>query len=389
MDNKINIQLGSTKNKNSIDVDTYTNIELSNTQNKILEYNINNILSITEVFEAERQSNETYRIYGGMEYLSLLNGMTKQYNDVSDFFTPYYCDEYSSCDFKNIYDDFTFYLVKPSVNYTKLNDDVSYVRWFDVVATPQDFNLFNAAYSLNIFGDEKHIFTFNKDFNVSGVLDDFNMPIVELFLYVVYNISSVENGIEELYGSSWTTATGDTVYNVITPQPLSIGDRIYGDRIEYTKAEFTQTVKTDMNYKITTPYIYGSNRRKLWWEYNPLIPFRLRYFSNKLSRDNVNTSSYDQATRIPYYATEMDDNGNRVWRGIMEQGYVDPITGVGVDYPFVNKKRYLFSNISLNIKPDLSDYTTRSVFDEIKFGSPTLDNTNIIGNLNDVGKPCR
>jgi len=390
VDNKINIQLGSTKNKNSIDVDTYTNIELANNQNEILEYNINNILSITEVFEAERQSNEVYRIYGGMEYLSLLNGMSKNYNDVSDFFTPYYCGDEGGCDFKNIYDDFVFYLVKPSNNYTKLNDDISHVRWFDVVATPQEFNLFNAGFSKNIFGDEKHIFTFNNDFDVSGVVDAFDMPIVELFLYAVYNKSTTGNGIEKIYGSSWTTANGDTIYNEITPQPLNIGDRIYGDRIEYNKAEFTQTVKTDMNYKITTPYKYDSVVRKLWWEYNPLIPFRLRYFSNELSRDNVNTSSYDQATRIPSYATKIDDEkGNVVWRNIMEQGYIDPITGVGVDYPFVNKKRYLFTNIILSIKPDLSDYNTRNVFNEIKFDEPTLVNTNITGNLNDVGKPCR
>jgi len=98
---------------------------------------------------------------------------------------------------------------------------------------------------------------------------------------------------------------------------------------------------------------------------------------------------------IPDYATIIEDDGKYVWRDIVPQGYTEPLTGLGVDYPFFNGKRYLFSPLILDVIPNLStDYDTHPntilVFNEINF-SDNATNINItpLTELNDIGKPCQ
>ena len=64
MNNNTEILLNSLKNVNSVNVDTYEKIELSNKRALINEYDIRNIVSATDIFDAEREANEIYRIYG-------------------------------------------------------------------------------------------------------------------------------------------------------------------------------------------------------------------------------------------------------------------------------------------------------------------------------------
>ena len=141
-------------------------------------------------------------------------------------------------------------------------------------------------------------------------------------------------------------------------------------------------------YYINTPY----NAGVLQWKYNPFISFPLRYFYDNLSTANSGSTSYAQQISIPYYATLLTGGtvgiGNYVWREIIPQGLTDPLTGLGVDYPFVNKKRYLFSPVILDVSPNLSDPFTLNVFTQIQFGAPTLLNKQPNSPLNNIGKPC-
>lgn len=399
-DVNLEIQLGSTKHINSVNEDTYANFVLNNSKNELLEYNINSVLSVTDVFEQERQENEIYRIYGGLEYLSLFNGMRKSYSLLSNFFVSNNCPVPSflepECEYKTIYDDFNFYLVRPSENFQKLpGNSTSYLRYFEVIATPNEFNLFEAGYSKNIFDQQKYGFSFNNDFDISGVVDGLGMPITELYLYAQYQPKAVPHGVEKIMESRWTNAFNRLFVN-FQPQSLNIGDLIYGDKIEYQESNYSQIKSSPLTYKITTPYLDVTfvmksgpitEVKELRWEYNPLIPLRLRYFDNSLNKANINSTSYNQRNSIPEFATHLG-NGNYVWRNILEQGIIDPITGDGVDYPFVNKKRYLFKNIILSIIPDLTHNNTNEVFDEIKFNNPTLLNKRVIDNINNIGSPC-
>ena len=103
---------------------------------------------------------------------------------------------------------------------------------------------------------------------------------------------------------------------------------------------------------------------------------------------NSGTTSYAQQSSIPYYATSIG-NGNFVWRDIIPQGQIDPVTNLGVNYPFVNCRRYLFSTVILDVSPNLNDPWTYQVFTEIQFGPATVMNTSPTGDINNIGAPCQ
>ena len=115
MDRKLEILLGSQRDINSINTKEFTKAELTRKTSEITEFNVNDVVDATEVFDAERESNPVYRIYGRIEYLSLLNGLVNNYDKLDDFFTPDF--DASS---KNILNSFDFYLVRPaSSGYTR------------------------------------------------------------------------------------------------------------------------------------------------------------------------------------------------------------------------------------------------------------------------------
>lgn len=389
MDENIKILLNSNKNVDSINVDSYHKIELNNRRSPILEYDIRNVLSATEIFDIEREANEVYRIYGKIEYMSLLNGLRSPYSRLEHFFSPV-----KTGNFKDIRNSFDFYLVAPATGYTNItgiSSTIQYIRYFKVIATPKEFELYPVGFANNLYGEQAYGFGFNIDFDVSDYFDDFGFPATELYLYAQYK--KVTNPSEGISASTWTN---NGILNRIPFlfNSLNIGDYLktsigikIGDIVEYSKLLFIQEQHTPQTFYISTPYIDGSTIKRLIWKYNPFIPFRLRYFSDEIYRANSGTTSYEQRMSIPNYATLLND-GNYVWRTILPQGYTDPLTGIGVDYPFVNKRRYLFSNIVLDIIPDLNDANTLAAFNEIKFNNPGIVYTKPVNNLNNIGKPC-
>lgn len=378
------ILLNSLKNIESVNVDNYEKIELSNRVSEINEYDVRNVLSATEIFDAEREATPIYGIYGKIEYMSLLNGLKLTYNYFEDFFKP------QSTDNKNIINSFNFYLVRAGTGYTSITGSgTKYIRYFQVIATPNDFEIYPAGFSNNVYGEQAYAFNFSLSFNVMNYADNFGFPATELFLYAQYKPSILP--LEVLSTTTWSN-TGVQSKLIFTPTTLNVGDYVktsynnkIGDLIEYSKSEFLQTLNTPQTFYIETPYSTG----RMIWKYNPFIPFRLRYFAEELNQTNTGSTSYGSATSIPYYATKLPNTNNYVWRDILPQGYYDPLTGAGVDYPFINKRRYLFSNIILDVTPDLTDIQTLAAFSQVWF---TRNATNIsvvpLGDVGNIGKPC-
>ena len=262
MDEKFEIQLGSDKNVNAVTVDTYGKIEIVNKTAEILEYNIRNVLSVTEVFDAERSLYETYRIYGRIEYLSILNGLNKDYEYLPDFFSGS-----SITNGKNIFDSFNFYLLKPYTAYTEVytGDSITYARQFEVIATSPNFELFNAGYTKNVYNEQVFAFDFSVDIDVKTYLDAFNMPLTQLYLYAEYNPAS--GGLlipETMSATTWNVDTGDEEIVPFTPSPYSVGSIIYGDKIQYNKETFQQTVIESQEYYINTAYRLSGSSSPLY-----------------------------------------------------------------------------------------------------------------------------
>jgi len=537
MNNKVKILLGSEKNINSVNVDNFSKIELNKKENRITEFTVNDVVNSSELFDEERANNPVYRIYGRIEYLSLLNGLKKSYDKLEDFFYP---QKYG--DVKDIFNSFDFYLVAPTsasnANYLNINNTNKYKRNFVVIADKDDFELYEAGFSNNVYADQVYIFSFKVDFDVSNLYDAFGFPLTELFLYAQYKKDSSKN--ESMSFIKWSTSTGNKTQSLLTINSFNIGDVIkntsdynINDVIEYNKEEFLQEQVDTQKYYIRTKYKNESNITKtLEWSYNPFIPFRLRYFNSVLSTDklsnivedsvnlnieevndstisidlskslkqNLSTSNktitnWDNQTSsdfdfnsetgvlkflksgtykinfntkiylsertdkyiaktmmlissngsswtpipktstlyyenneingfvitknissgqyikllvmlvpnpderklkiIPDYATIIENSGKYVWRDIVRQGYVEPISDVGVDYPFFNGKRYLFSPITFSVVPNLSTETfdkhqhTINVFSEISYSDNAITiDKNPITELDDIGKPC-
>ncbi len=401
MDKKIEILLGSKKNIKSTDVDNFNKIELSRKTSTINEYDVRNVLSVTDVFDAEREANQIYRIYGRIEYLSLLNGIKNDYGILPDFFTKYPVGT-----FRSIVDSFNFYMVMPTTATTLTQTSSTlYTRKFKVLAKPYNFEIFPAGFSNNVYNEQTYAFSFSVDFDVSDLVDGFGFPLTELYIYAEYiPRTNVYNTPELMYYTKWNS-TGST-RQVFTPtsQPIEVGNTLVSsggypimDIVEYGKSQFYQSSYSEQVYYISTPYLnitryYGNSytyeNKQITWNYKPLIPIRLRYFANQLNQVNTGTTVYDETNRIPYYATNLG-GGNFVWRDILPQGYTDPTSGLGVDYPFINKRRYLFTSIILDVTPDLTDSNTWNVFKNIKYSTPTVLNTSPSTDLNNIGKPCQ
>lgn len=385
MDKDIQIQLGSTKNVDSVNVDTYDKIVLDNQRNEIIEYNIRNILNISDVFENERQNTQIYRIYGGIEYLSILNGLSKNNLNLENYFKEKSYFDYFKNNVKNIHNSFDFYLLRP-IEYKHLSDTKNeYIIRFEVIATPENFDIFEIGYSRNIFNEPKYSFILNNEFDITNWVDGFGFPITEFYIYPQYKLDDNETMKKTVWSDN-----GNETESSYTPNNLNIGNIIDGNKINYYKSQYSQVLNSPQKLYIKTYYEHDDiDNGYLQWKYESFIPLKLRYLSNELSKANTGNTQYDETSEIPDYATHLH-NGNMVWREILEQGYIDPLTGEGVDYPFVNKRRYLFSNININIIPDLDHTNTNEIFNEIKFNEPTSLNKTPTdnNNLNNIGKPC-
>lgn len=563
MDKQIQILLGSQKNINSVNVDTFEKVSLFNNVSELTEYNVNEEINATDLFNTEREENQIYRIYGRIEWMSLLNGLINNYKYFQDLFTPNYGNTS-----KNIINSFDFYLVRPAeTGYTKitgsssqtipiidenndfiiinenftnwitstpsnypvgwtvsvgagsyveqtqtnqakfvldnqmfnligLNKEVSpvfgdlvietnvsiepnlvigtdlltislwsgtnlvqsfptlsesqgykrytfyvspstpvtkvtifanstnksiymdylrisgtsnsngqnvdeisgYARCFQVVATPNDFELYPVGFSKNVFGEQTYGFNFKKDFDISKYFDEFLFPNTELFLYVQYRKSLNGNNVNEVLKYTKWNANGTSEINELIPTNLNIGgyvktninDKIC-DIIDYDKENYQQTLVTGQTFYITTECKLEDNTSiNVVWKYNPFISIRLRYLGDELYDANTGSTTYDIVSSIPEYATKIDDDGNYVWREVLPEGYIDPLTGIGVDHPFLNGRRYVFIPLILSISPDLNDNTTKTAFNQIWY-TKNISSKNIVpkDDLDKIGKPCQ
>ena len=379
------IQLTRFQNITATDQNTYQKIPLIANEEEIMEYDVKSVLDVTQVYEDERQFIDTYRIYGEVEYLSPLNAMITGYTGVTDFFTVFP----ASADTKSVLTDFKFYLLAPTTAYTALvtgSTGGTLIKNYEVISELKNFEIFKAGYSLNVYGEQQYAWDFNKDFNIKGRYDGLTFPLTDLYLYAEYQPQVNGDSDPETLSGKTYDSTGGTVITAITVTNLTTGDTVVGDVIEWNKLFFTQETINEQEYYISTPYSGGTER--LIWKYSPIIPIQIRVFEDDLQRANVSGTSYEDVVSIPFYATQVDTEGNYVWRNLQDKGFVDPLTNEGVSYPFVNKRHYVFNSIVVGVKPDLDDTNTNNVFSEITFAADTFISSQPNSDLDNIGKPC-
>lgn len=345
---------------NAPGVDYYKTIELKNKTKFLLnDENINNV-NLSDLFNLERENSFNYRIIGSINYLSLVNNLNNNYSEIEDFFVKYN----GGTNPKNIFNSFKIYLLKKSDSYISLGSDL-YKERYDVITEINDVTLYNCGFSKNIFNDNIFLFNFNIDINVKDIRDYFNKPITELYLYFDYQLDVNKNEI--LFTKDFNNTSNENKNLTITKTSntdYTIDDLIIANLIRKRDNEFDETIINEQEFKIRYRL---NNNRSLQFKYNPFIKIKLRdyndvvYFGNK----NGNTKNF---INIPDYAKIVGNplDGNLIWKELLPHGFIDPITNLGVNFPFVNGYHYVFTNNILSVRPDLNDPNTAIIFNKQK-----------------------
>jgi hypothetical protein len=413
MDIQEQIKLGEHRNVDAITDDVTIKVPLFADRKTAVEFDVANVINVSKLFDAERQATDIYRIHGEIEYLSVMNDIPIEYNSLEDFFD----EQDKTVTVKNVINDFDFYLVKPvppkdhilsngelSLGYSTTTNSQRFVQYFEVITEKYNFEINDAAFASNIFNEQQHAFTFNINIDLTDAVDGFGFPLTEIYLYAHYKIQENGNNDAEVLtrkdyrddGRSEGTYVG-VEGDVDDPLVYNKGDIILGNILTYLENEATVSIYNEMDYKINMDY--NSGNKSLRWIYNPFIPITVRSFSDVLKTANTGSTSNDTLLGIPLYAKSIDNDGNVVWRDLLNKGFIDPLENIGVNYPFINNKNYIFKNFILDVLPDLDrpnatpnaqtgHGNTKKVFAEILAIDFDTSSVTPRSNLEDIGEKC-
>jgi hypothetical protein len=342
---------------------TNRNLDLNLTielDNKFIENNNNTELqniNLSDFFSYEREKSKNYKLYGKIEFLSILNNLKLNYFYKEDFFERFTKDQA-----KNLTNSFDIYLLIKSDAYQIINNN--YVYNYKVIAKPKDIDLIKCSFSKNIFYENFYTFNIKNDINIENKLDYFNKPITEFYLYFKYkNPNPVKN--EKLYGKLYNTDSDEDNNALIelTDLVYDYGDEISGSLFSYPIDSFDETIINTQEYIIDLEY---NNEEIIKFKYNPFIEIKIREYSDNINFTNIKLKNI---INIPSYAKKIDDFNNYIWKDILEYGYIDPISNSGFDFPFINNQHYVYNNYSIDVKPDLNHTPTNNFFKEIIINS--------------------
>lgn len=286
--------------------------------------------------------------------------------------------------------DPTLLTINQNSRMTKISNDAPcqyYFRIFKKVKTKNgldiqndDYEIFNLGFSKNIYQDDVSSFVFNEDINISGLTDNLNRPLSELYLTIVKTDSvgiftKVSSGIETPFFSSLVNPNLlhildipviQKIHNVNswpvkTNTPLESDVKItdstfYGDVVEYDLLNVQETILSDVNYRFntidreTTPdknikinflkyKIHGLRPEGYYYKAHHLI--KIRDYSNYVEESDENGDR-------PDYAVNLGD-GRFLWRDLLEIGTND-VKEDFVNYPFLNNSHYCYDNYCFQVK---------------------------------------
>ena len=321
---------------------------------------------------------------------------------------------YSLGDTTNNLKDYCFVLevastgtLTPNSRFKKIMDDeecVYYFRKFKKIKTKStitietdDYDIYNASFSQNLFNDRLQQFIFNEDIDVAELKDNLGRPLSELFLTIVKTSSNnlfsrVSSGLELPYFSIYDSNNiQQHILNVPVIQKIHNGVTIpftsfkplestvqidnnnssqgnneyYGDLVEYNKKTLNETRLEEVFYRFNTlnretpstlSYINEKTTktsgqatttidlgpRHEGYYYRAHYQTVIRRFSNYVEQGDEFTVD------IPSYAINLGD-GRIIWRDMLDIGQNDS-DEIAIDYPFLNGSHYLYNNYMFKVK---------------------------------------
>jgi len=289
-----------------------------------------------------------------------------------------------------------------------------YVRKHKIITNPEDAVLVKAGFEENLFGTKKkyessaytpnnisrvsikegaqsYTLSFNKDINIRNRLDNLGRPLTEIFFttiwsgYFGWTTGKLKQGYEfnlpldpstglpntyweniNSYSDSgiptqnWTNSLGNTFSYV---KPLKVDDIIDGDLCEWNEFEQKERVISKINHKFIFNPTYFSifipptiANNPYGYYYQPHYKLKLRDYS-----DYIETAAPAGVVNIPSYAYFSSTLNQFLWRDIYTYGFIDGVSNLGVNYPFLNQAHYPFDNYIFRIVPEGTNYTEQTI----------------------------
>lgn len=195
----------------------------------------------------------------------------------------------------------------------------------------------------------KEIFNYLNDyavlngetFSITKKTFDTNNKTLEVD-FKVSNLSKFER-----YNSTYK----DNLNNV--PNPV----RFNNFNVDITNNKIKANKKTTIDLKQknnnTTDKLY------IYFKYSPFIDIKIKEFTSTLQ-----TSENSNNISIPDY--NIFENNLYIWRDLLDKGFIEPDTGVGLDYPFLNGNTYIDNNLRFYVGIDKTDIFSNILFNNFQ-----------------------
>lgn len=230
--------------------------------------------------------------------------------------------------------------------------------------------------------------TFERDLDLTNVLDNNKKPVTEIFLtfqWVGYfgwhnklqrgwqlnltsgstntwfdysNTDALETNLNSVYSRVESTPNSTTpkYFYFTVNLPRQSGDTVYGDFCEYNDSEQLERVispymnKFSYNQALFTTDVSANQKNPNGYYYQVHFPVRIKTFSNY-----IETAAPNTVVGIPSYAYFSENQNLWLWRDLYTYGFFDE-DNRGVDFPFLNEAHYPFGNITFRLFSDESSF---------------------------------
>lgn len=292
-----------------------------------------------------------------------------------------------------------------------------YVRKHKVLTNVDDYNLMKMGFELNPFRDKKKLeysaltpnnvqrfsikdgsrsfgYTFERDIDISGLIDNLGRPVTQLFTTIInkgymgwfnkphannwpainvgWEFNFLVNSVDNWWNNSSSLNKDTTIQTKSYTQggtifyyneDLSIGDELKGDICEWNPFEMEETVLSRMLHKFHyNPNIFqdsSSLQLPTGYMYYPHYPIQVRDFSSYIEEGDK-----DNTENVPSWAIYSESARLWRWKDLYPYGYVDS-SGNGVDNPFMNGAHYPFVPITFLQFPQIKLTTPQVIVEPI------------------------
>jgi len=263
-----------------------------------------------------------------------------------------------------------------------------YFRKHKIITTPKDYEVYKAAFSTSIFNDgfinDVFLFNYNIDVDVDGLTDNLGRPLSSLYLTPIKRSTGLNSNSFQSWGdviqimdynrkvSPINTSTDPRVVGTLSlwqnPDTTTAGtyktqdETYYGDFVEYNRAFLDETVLSRSlgRFGPVNAYLmegFPPNQESSYeykvgdgYTYNLHEEINIRYFSSVIETVKNKTNEI-----FPDYV-QINNDATVSWRDLLSIGFFENngTKTLGVDYPFVNGKHYLFGEYPIYIRKQLS-----------------------------------